>query len=38
VEAADYFLDVAEYAVIDAALARMAVDDLLATTWVGARS
>jgi hypothetical protein len=38
VEAADYFLNVAEYAVIDAALARLAVDELLASTWVGAPS
>ena len=28
IEVADYFLDVAEYAIIDAALARMAADDL----------
>ena len=28
IEVADYFLDVAEYAIIDAALARMAVDEL----------
>ena len=31
IELAAYFLDVAEYAVIDAALARMAADDLAAT-------
>jgi len=30
IEVADYFLNVAEYAVIDAALARMAADDLAA--------
>ena len=28
IEVADYFLDVAEYAIIDAALARMAADEL----------
>jgi hypothetical protein len=28
IEVADYFLDIAEYAIIDAALARMAADDL----------
>ena len=32
IEVADYFLDVAEYAIIDAALARMAADDLAAAT------
>jgi hypothetical protein len=31
IELAAYFLDVAEYAVIDATLARMAADDLVAT-------
>lgn len=29
IEVADYFLNVAEYAIIDAALARMAADDLV---------
>jgi hypothetical protein len=38
IEAADYFLYVAEYAVIDAALARIAADDLVAGTQVGASS
>ena len=41
VEVATYFLNVAEYAVIDAVLARMAADDLTqaaATTTVGATS
>ena len=30
IEVADYFLNVAEYAIIDARLARMAADDLAA--------
>lgn len=41
IEVADYFLNVAEYAVIDAALARMAADNLVAATpapTVGATS
>ena len=41
IEVAAYFLNVAEYAVIDAALARMAADDLAAATpasTVGATS
>ena len=35
VEVAAYFLNVAEYAVVDAALARMAADDLAAAPTVG---
>jgi hypothetical protein len=38
VEVAAYFLNVAEYAVIDAALARMTADDLAAAPTVGAAS
>ena len=38
IELAEYFLDVAEYAVIDAALARMAADDLAAVPPTGATS
>jgi hypothetical protein len=39
IEVAAHFLDVAEYAVIDAALARMAADDLAdATETTGATS
>ena len=40
IEVADYFLNVAEYAIIDAALARMAADDLAAepAPTVGATS
>lgn len=38
IEVAAYFLDVAEYAVIDAALARMAADDLAGAPTVGATS
>ena len=40
IEVAAYFLNVAEYAVIDAALARMAADDLAAApaSTVGATS
>ena len=38
IEVAAYFLNVAEYAVIDAALARMAADDLAAAPTVGAAS
>ena len=34
IEVAAYFLNVAEYAVIDATLARMAADDLAAATTV----
>ena len=37
-EVAGYFLNVAEYAVIDAALARMAADDLADASTVGATS
>ena len=40
IEVADYFLNVAEYAIIDARLARMAADDLAAepAPTVGATS
>ena len=38
IDTAAYFLDVAEYTVIDAALARMAADDLAAVPTVGATS
>jgi hypothetical protein len=38
VELAAYFLSVAEYAVVDATLARMAADDLAGTATVGASS
>jgi len=38
VEVAAYFLDVAEYAVIDAVLARMTADDLVAAANVAAAS
>lgn len=38
IELADYFLNVAEYAVIDAALARMAADDLVGAETAGASS
>ena len=38
IEVAAYFLNVAEYTVIDAALARMAADDLAAEPAVGATS
>ncbi len=38
VAAAEYFLNVAEYSVVDAALARMAADDLAAAKSSGATS
>ena len=38
IELADYFLNVAEYAVIDAVLARMAADDLVGAETAGASS
>ena len=38
IEVAAYFLNVAEYAVVDAALARMAADDLAAEPTAGGPS
>lgn len=38
IELSEYFLNVAEYAVIDAALARIAADDLAAAVSVGVTS